>query len=511
MIGGRKHSQVRSGAALPSTPVVGRETADDRKPAARPTEEYAAVPTRAAGTTKSRPRQVATARSTAEGAAAVRAPGAPARLGAAPRPAAAVGLSVVGVLLMAGVAVAAPNDHTLDAAMPLLRLPALSGPLSTYLTCAAIAAQGAGLIGMLAAAGRGWAPSPRRLLAVGAGAVCLLAAATPVGSSDTASYAAYGRIAALGLDPYRAVPAQLGGDYAHLVSTTWVNTPSVYGPVATLLQRTAAEIGGSRVMLTIWVLMAANAAAYLLTGLILVRVAADPGRAALMWAANPLLLGLLVGGGHLDTYVAMLGVAAAALVMRVRRLPAEALVGALLGLACGVKISAGLLVVGLSWPLLRARCWSRLLTRVLTCLGALLALYLPIGVHAFTPLSAASRLVSTPSLWQLTQVIGHHLAGPAATAVLISLAWPLVMLGAARLLHRHGRDRTPREALEQPAAAHALAFGWNLAAPWCMPWYTALTWPLAALLPRARTDYLLAAVTLALALLHNTGGHGWSW
>jgi hypothetical protein len=65
--------------------------------------------------------------------------------------------------------------------------------------------------------------------------------------------------------------------------------------------------------------------------------------------------------------------------------------------------------------------------------------------------------------------------------------------------------------LEQPRCAHALALGWNLSALWCMPWYTAMTWPLAALLPRSRADYLLVALTTGLALFHNTGGHGWSW
>jgi hypothetical protein len=424
---------------------------------------------------------------------------------------AAITLSVVGVLLMVLVAAAAPNDHTLDTATPLLRLPALSGPASTYFTCAAIVAQGAGLIGMLAAAGRGWRPSPRALLTAGGVGACLLTLGTPVGSADMASYAAYGRIASLGLDPYRVVPAQLGGDYARLVSSIWVRTPSIYGPVATFVQRLAADIGGGRVLVTIGVLMAANAAVYLATGLILVRTAADRSRAALLWAANPLLLGLLVGGGHLDTFIALFAVCATVLAARSQQWPGEALIGALLGLACGVKVSAALLVVGLSWPLLRARRWDRLLVRVLTCLAVLALLYAPVGLHAFAPLSGASRLVSTPSPWQLVQWAGHLLIGPAATAALISVAWPLLMLVTARLLLRRGTEPARREHLEQPRAAHTLALGWNLAAPWCMPWYTAMTWSLAAVQPRSRTDAVLSALTLGLALFHNTGGHGWSW
>ncbi|WP_157538004.1 hypothetical protein [Kitasatospora azatica] len=57
--------------------------------------------------------------------------------------------------------------------------------------------------------------------------------------------------------------------------------------------------------------------------------------------------------------------------------------------------------------------------------------------------------------------------------------------------------------LEQARTAHALALGWNIAAPWSMPWYTAMAWPLAALQPRARTDYVLCTVTVVLALAYN--------
>ncbi|WP_042418097.1 glycosyltransferase 87 family protein [Streptacidiphilus anmyonensis] len=422
-----------------------------------------------------------------------------------------VALSVAGVLLMVLVAIAAPNDHTLDRAMPLLRLPALSGPVSTFLTCAAIAAQGMGLIGMLSAAGRGWRPSPRRLLAAGGVGACLLTLATPVGSADMASYAAYGRIASLGLDPYRVVPADLGGDYARLVSSSWLRTPSVYGPVATFVQRLAADIGGERVLVTIGVLMVANTLVFLATGLILVRSAADRGRAALLWAANPLLLGILVGGGHLDTYIALFAVSAAVLAERRPDWQGEAMVGLLLGLACGVKISAALLVIGLTWPLLMRRDWNRLLIRAASCLGVIVLLYAPVGLHALAPLSEASQLVSAPSIWQIPQLAGRLLNGPAVAATLTGVAWPLLMLVLARLLMRRRGHPTRRDQLEQPRTAQALALGWNIAAPWCMPWYTAMTWPLAALLPRARTDYLLTAITLGLALAHNTGGHGWSW
>ncbi|MBC3841231.1 hypothetical protein GXW82_15765 [Streptacidiphilus sp. 4-A2] len=427
-------------------------------------------------------------------------------------PVGAIALSVAGLLLLVLIGAAAPNDHTLDSRMPLLALPALPvGGTSTFLTLAAIAAQGIGLLGLLRAAARGWRPPTRRLLGAGAVGALLLCLVTPVGSADVASYAAYGRIAALGGSPYLTAPADLGGGYARLVSSSWQHTPSVYGPLATWVQQLAATIGGDRPMLTIWLLMLANAAVYLLTGLLLVRIAPDRTRAALLWAANPLLLGQLVGGGHLDTYMALFAACAVYVALRARHLWHEVLIGVLLGLTCGVKISAGLLAVGLSWPLLRARDWRRLGVRVPAAVLTLVALYAPVGLGALDPLSDASQMVSVPSLWQLVRWAGHSFPGPAVTAELTSVTWPLLMLLFAWLIHREFTRRHAGSAPPVLVAAFALALGWLLAAPWCMPWYAALAWPLAALLPRARTDVCLLLLTLALALCHNTGGHGWSW
>src|SRR5215475_6791409 len=66
-----------------------------------------------------------------------------------------------------------------------------------------------GLAMMLWANSRGWSPNPRRVFWTAAGAVAVLVNITPVGSSDAASYAAYGRIAALGYNPYTYLPISL--------------------------------------------------------------------------------------------------------------------------------------------------------------------------------------------------------------------------------------------------------------------------------------------------------------
>ncbi|MEZ0095893.1 hypothetical protein [Streptacidiphilus sp. EB129] len=423
------------------------------------------------------------------------------------RPAVAVGLAVLGTLMLALIGVASPNDHTLEVRLPLSLLPTLPGAASTYITIGAIALQLVGLLGMLAANAAGWRPDPRRLLLVGAVAVAVFACVSPIGSADTASYAAYGRIAALGGDPYTTGPDWLGGAYEHLVSSSWLTTPSVYGPIATWLQQCAAFVGGSRPWLTIWLLMLANGAVYVAVGWVLIRTAADKTRAALLWAANPLLIGLLVGGGHLDTYIAALAVVAVLFARRGRYVRDDLLAGVFVGLACGVKVSAALVGVGLVLPLLRQGATARALRISASAGVTLLLLYGAYGLHMLAPLSTASGLVSVPSAWQLLRWLGGMTIGPVATADVISAAWPVLLLLIAYLLFR----RIGRTAPAVVALPFALVFAWILVAPWCMPWYAAVVWPLVALLPRSASARWLAVVTAGLALVHNTGGHGWVW
>ncbi|RVU14826.1 hypothetical protein EOT10_40260 [Streptomyces antnestii] len=425
---------------------------------------------------------------------------------AQPRPRTAVAISAAGVTLFALVGSAAPNHNTLTVPTTWRALPAMPDVLSQTVTIAAIALSCLGTLGMLSARRRGWSPDSRLLFLTGALAVLVVANLTPVGSSDTASYAAYGRIAALGGDPYLTSPAQLGGPYAQLVAVAWRDTTSVYGPVATWWQSAAACLGGERPWLTIWALMLANACVFLGTGYLLIRTADDPVTAGLLWVANPLLIGVLVGGGHLDTIVAALAVGAIHLARRTPRLRHDLLIGGLVGLACCVKISAALLGVALAWPLLRVRAWRRVSRQASVAALTIALLYSVYGLHALAPLSAASRMVSFPSLWMVFDWLGSELLGPDATATAIRLLWPGLMLVLAWALHRC----TPAGSPPAVAVPFALAFAWVLTAPWSMPWYAALPWVPAVLCPQGRLTRYLVAATAALALVNNGGGHGWS-
>ena len=148
-------------------------------------------------------------------------------------PKVAISLSLAGLLLGMLLGATAPNAETLPVLLPLSGLlPSLGSQhvlaslmlyLSDILACL-------GLAGMLWAHSQGWRPNPRILLLVSTGIVGLMVCLTPVGSSDTASYAAYGRMSALGGNPYTTNPlAFLGAHspYTMVVGTMWKAQPSV--------------------------------------------------------------------------------------------------------------------------------------------------------------------------------------------------------------------------------------------------------------------------------------------
>jgi hypothetical protein len=290
------------------------------------------------------------------------------------RPLPAVILSVLGICGVAinGLCATAPQPSvaTPPVLLPLTRVAEnlgarhLNDVLANVIMYVSIGLCCLGLAMMLWANSRGWSPSPRRVFLAAVAAVSVLVCITPVGSGDIASYAVYGRIAALGYNPYTFKPNWLPGGtnnpYTMIVGIKWQGTPSVYGPVATWMQQFAAEIGGARPWLTIWVLMVMGGAAFLATGYVLLRTAENPVRAVLLWVANPLLIVELVMGGHLDTFLALAAIAAILTARRCTRPWHDLLVGLLVGLTAGLKINAAFVAVAIAIPLIHDRAWARL-------------------------------------------------------------------------------------------------------------------------------------------------------
>ena len=421
--------------------------------------------------------------------------------------------------------------------------------LSVALAGAAILTAIAGLIFSLNALRRSW-PGPARLIMLaGILGAAVLAFLPPFGSSDHLSYAAYGRMAVTGHDPFTTTPAMLArlGDPVARAVQDWRTSPSVYGPVAVAAQALAAWIGGTSVKLIVFVLSALNVAAFAGTGLILHWLTRGDRtrqlRVALLWTANPLLLLVLIAGAHVDAQAIVFGVAAVAVATAalrpeagLRRVAlAGVAVGALLGLGFAIKVTTALLGAGIAIGLLvSSRSLSRPVpaggsggssprasTATLAALGAgfvaiVVVALIPWGTRMFVPALRAGSFTSIGSPWRLVRsalhpFIGENAAEDAVKAASILLALALLIL-LLRSVGSKGDDPLPtpengfgtqiRDAAGPVllAGAFIVVFAWLLAWPYVLPWYDGLAWALLAALPASRLDWLLLARTGALAI-----------
>lgn len=363
----------------------------------------------------------------------------------------------------------------------------------------------------LLAVHRGARPSPRLVMIGALGAVVVLTAVPPLGSADHLSYAAYGRIAAAGDDPYVVDPLQWrdGTDpVAGAIQPPWQHTRSVYGPVATALQATVAWLGHGSLRATVWFWQLLAGLAFLATGFTLDRLtrhdARARGRAAVLWTLNPLLLNQLVLGGHVDV-IAVAGVVAA-LALAARR---PLLAGMLLGTAIGSKVTFALFGLAILWGL-RNSPRPVLLRRVgFGLLGAAVVLvpaHLWSGPHTYDQLRPASRMVSLATPWrplvdQLAPVFGgvvRTVVGPLALTCGVVLAVGLFRrlrtIGTSVAADPDGGSVTADAA----RAAVLVSAAWLLTTPYALPWYDAMVWgPLALLAAGTAGAGTLDAVMLA--------------
>jgi hypothetical protein len=397
------------------------------------------------------------------------------------------------------------------------------------LTAAGVLLSAAGLALCFWAARGGWWFRPRVLLFAGALATAAFALMPPVGSADHLNYAAYGRMAVTGNDPYNTTARNLPADPVARAVQDWRDTPTVYGPIATAQQTFASLIGGTSVRLTVFVMSLTNALAFLATGLLLYRTArGDPGRelrAALLWTANPLLLFELVGGAHNDLLAvafAVAGLVVFALPDPLRPRPGDGralsrcvFAGVLIGVGAAVKINVAiagggpLLILLSEWWQARAHP-GRDLARIAALTGSAAVVtglaYLIAGPHSLDQLNRASQSVSLATPW-------HLLAG-ATGGLIVTVSRGTVQLGSllltlllAVLLLRalprpHVRTLADPIGDETFRITAALALAWLFAAPYALPWYDGLGWATLALLAWSRFDWLLLARTSVLALAY---------
>ena len=336
------------------------------------------------------------------------------------------------------------------------------------------------------------------LVGAGAAVAALFVFLPPAGGdTDVLNYAIYGRIAALGHNPYVMTPARLyhsGDPVGLLAPTSWRGWPTVYGPVATALQWAAAKLGGASMARIVFWIKLGNGIAFVATALGLVRLAgrdrARQARACLLWAVNPLMLFWLVGGGHVDALLALLAVLALMVIQSGHRsgIIAGAVAGLIVGAGMAIKTPFALVGLGIAWAVRKS---PRTIAAGLICAAAVLVpIYLLPGVLDTAVLSR--RLTWDPGFWHVPAAISSR---PLLfTAVVLVATLALMMLLLWRM------PPGPR-ALPAVRPAAALVLAWLVVFPTPGPWYYGLIFPLLALMPTSWLDYLVIASCMLLSEL----------
>ena len=405
----------------------------------------------------------------------------------------AVAIAVFIVISAAGPSVAVVTTHRPPAGPPWWFHWALPPLAVAFVLCAASVCGVAGVAAGLVAVRRGARPPMRVLLSAAFIVTAVLAVLPAAGSSDTLDYAAYGRIVVLGHNPYQMTPKQLrrtGDPVGRNAPDFWQVDHSAYGPLASLEQAAAAELGGVSVARIVFWLKLWNAMAFGLVILVIDRaLRGDPARRArahLLWSLNPLLLWGLVASGHVDAVATACGLVGLLLVRPGRRdgepqLARFLAAGVLAGAAADLKITYALFGLGLAWAARRSL--GALIAAGSGVLAILVPSYLWFGRPALTVLTN-HRDATSDTLYRLFSPSFLHPSLPEVGLVIV----PVVVLLAAALLRRLP-DRLPAHPAVMPALALTLA--WMLAWPYQRSWYDAAVICLLVLYPATRLDWVV--------------------
>jgi hypothetical protein len=272
------------------------------------------------------------------------------------------------------------------------------------------------------------------------------------------------------------------------------NDPSRYGPAAAAIEGAASDLAGTSVARATFWLKVWNALAYL--GLVLGldcltrNNPAHRARAHLLWSLNPLMLWAAMAGGHNDVVAAGAGVTA--LFVLSRPAPTRTLLaGAAAGLAIAVKAPFALFGTGLAWA---ARRPPRALAALALGTAAILVpSYLLAGRAAIS--ATMTMGTSTPvGIWSdVARVLGWRQAAGGVDALgLIGCA-----VLAAILLWR-----MPPGPGTVPAVRVALAvtLAFLVVSPQQRPWYDVMIFPLLAVVPASRLDWVIVVRGVAGAV-----------
>jgi alpha-1,6-mannosyltransferase len=363
----------------------------------------------------------------------------------------------------------------------------------------------------------GWKPRPRKLFALGSVLSLLTICVPPMTSADVLMYAAYGRLQAIGRDPYEITPAEVfRGQFDPVLRWTerpWQDTPSVYGPITSWTQLVANKLGGENMHDIVFWLQVFSVVPFILAcaGVFLLAHGDTrrQGRAALLTIANPLLIWAVVAGAHNEPLAVMFAVAG---LLFMRKNPFIAGLG--IGLAGCTKISIGLWGLAMLWAYRREPKKA-----ILLCLGTALPMGLAYVLWQPTAFLQALRnggYVSVGSwanpLYRLLEVFmtGFHakvVVGVISYIGLIVIGWML-----SRVV-----PWTPAPGLDKDAdlrrdpltialrTALVLSVAWLITSMYTLSWYDLLAWMPLAVLAANKLDKIMLIRGTALSLAYVPG------
>jgi hypothetical protein len=336
----------------------------------------------------------------------------------------------------------------------------------------------------------------------------------PIGSLDVQSYAAVGKLAALGLDPYAATPGWLSDQFVAAVDPMWRWTPTPYGPLQVALLKALVLLAENNVGLVVMLIRAVAVVGAACAVVLAVRAASRTDRVAVLviTGLNPVLLIHVVSGAHLDVLVGALAVLVVLLVGSGR----HAIAMALAVVALSVKLPGAVLVAFVLLDLLRAGpgvvrrgALLRMVSSGLAVLGLVVVLCRnPFGWLDALGVPGMSRNATAPSTW-VSYLVAAMTGNSSATELTFAFSvgrtmTALVGAAAVCLLLWKATSGSPGAAFR--------GVGWALVvlaltAPALYPWY--LVWGLfaAAVGSGVRGRVVLMGLSCALCLLA-TGGEG---
>jgi hypothetical protein len=305
----------------------------------------------------------------------------------------------------------------------------------------------------------------------------------PMGSLDVHSYAAIGRLAALGLDPYRTAPGGLTDRFVTAVDPMWRWTPTPYGPLQVALLRGLVLVAGDHVGAAVLLIRSVAVLGAACAVALAVRAAASTERVPvlLVTGLNPVVLVHVVSGAHLDVLIGALAV----LVVGLARSGRPAVAMSLAVVAMSLKLPGVVLVAFVLVDLVRAGPGVsrpgpalRLVASGLGTLALVIALCPdPFGWTAALGVPGMSRSGAAPSTWisyLVAAVTGQASGDGLAFAFIVGRAMT-ALVGAAVV------GVLLWKATSGSRAAAFRGVGWALVvfaltAPALYPWY--LVWGL---------------------------------